>query len=61
MTSEQQYYEGKVFLTAYSDALRTLEYFIHQYSEIAANKATIQKYKAYERYLLSSTQKGEVR
>ena len=26
MTSEQQYYEAKVFLTAYNDALRTLEY-----------------------------------
>lgn len=26
MTSEQQYYEAKVFLAAYNDALRTLEY-----------------------------------
>jgi len=26
MTSEQQYYEAKVFLTAYNEALRTIEY-----------------------------------
>lgn len=26
MTSEQQYYEAKVFLSAYRDALNTLEY-----------------------------------
>jgi hypothetical protein len=26
MTSEQQYYEAKVFLSAYGDALKTLEY-----------------------------------
>lgn len=29
MTSEQQYYEAKVFLTAYHDALNTLEYAKH--------------------------------
>jgi hypothetical protein len=32
MTSEQQYYEAKVFLTAYNDALHTLEYHTHLYS-----------------------------
>lgn len=28
MTSEQQYYEAKVFLSAYRDALSTLEYAV---------------------------------
>lgn len=28
MTSEQQYYEAKVFLSAYKDALSTLEYTV---------------------------------
>lgn len=60
MTSEQQYYEAKVFLTAYNDALRTLEYKIQTYSEIATSRATIEKYKAYERYLLSGVNKAEV-
>lgn len=29
MTSEQQYYEAKVFLSAYRDALSTLEYAVY--------------------------------
>lgn len=28
MTSEQQYYEAKVFLSSYRDALNTLEYHL---------------------------------
>jgi hypothetical protein len=32
----------------------------NEYSEIAGNRATVEKYKAYEKYLLLSNQKGEV-
>lgn len=47
MTSEQQYYEAKVFLSAYRDALSTLEYSLSSCSHIASNRATVSKLHAY--------------
>ena len=49
---EQQYYEAKVFLKNYKQALSTLEYEIHQRRECAKRQAEVERLKAYQTHLV---------
>ena len=60
MIGEQNYYEAKVFLKNYHDALNTLEYEHYQHSEVARNRALLAKYHCFENYLVNGSKSGEV-
>ena len=57
---EQQYYEVKVFLKNYKQALSTLEYEIHQRRECAKRQAEVERLKAYQTHLVKGANSNEV-
>lgn len=58
MASEAQYYQAKVFLKSYNEALQTLEYYWVYRSDVHRNQALLAKNLAYKDFIVGGHGRG---